>query len=1102
MLSTSVLARARDERGGALVMVLVLIIVVSVTCVAALKFQNTGSRAQSIASESLRAPSVGADSALDAVIAQMRRADGYGAANKDGNPCTNPHNSSYNPSAVTSGPELVYSVPRDNTTTPPTPAIKVVCVPDSASGQPTGSTPALYSSVLTTMGGINSAGSPSASNVPFCDDRQGPGVTCEAGIYAGRARPNGDASVVIAGSNRRGPLVQSNSSVIVNDYQFPTSARYLQMDSAPNGSISARRECKPAGQFITNFDKGPPWSIAANADLSKCNRNGQLLNDPIADFHHSLWDQIDPATVCATTTGDVPASSSCGTLPASVPKQTLNINTLRNQCQNGFVRLYPGYYDDATPFNTLVSDSVCENAVVWLSPGTGNGPWSGPPGVYYFDFQAPNNVWGGQGGVTNHPLWIVGGTPPSATDPDPDVAANAWLPGSSSTLVQPTKHMWAHDVSLASASNWSATGSAEIAAQHIDGTSATANLPNSGTTVTVDAEEFGTAVNGNVNNGITKVGLTVAYATGTTTGSNAWTKRDLTVTAGTRQCTYTLPEGPYPVATPLAIDLTNGCPTNNRFPGGSAGTSWSAAIVNGLQVKIQFQERTNANLKPTVDGIDVSVDTRGPPSPSFPHACDGSKTGVQLIFGGASSMYFDQGGGGTLPDGTHNDSMWVDLCGSRDDYSRYGPTIYGLTDHPSEQNQAAVCCGTVGPPNYVDGLAPSPPAFTWFTGLSNFTYDANPGSLIAAPNDGKFLRAAPQPSGSWTSVDPNPAKVTYTLPANLVPSGSTIERVEFDVVHREGSAINYINLDVAPTSGVGSHWDTSKFKGGAWGFDNTRTPSIQGGIPTSPSWTTFKYGLYIDPADPSGTKINSNWKNERWPTDPSYLGSAASLNGARVTYSVNGTLGSANRWAELDYLSVHVVYRPPGTLRPLGGRAGSCGRLTLRPASPWQYDDTKDPWVAGKNTAYMTGTDRDFAANSVGSSLAPDDAYSTTTPSTSCPLLLVDGPMFSVEGAVYAPTAVIDVSGRTNHAPIVTNSVVARQFTETRYVTNDDKPLLGTDGSGVRLNDRSYTLWVYDNSDTTKPILLGETKVKVDDGAGFEPGKGVRVLLWIKRPGR
>ena len=632
---------------------------------------------------------------------------------------------------------------------------------------------------------------------------------------------------------------------------------------------------------------------------------------------------------------------------------------------------------------------------------------------------------------------------------------------------------------------------------------------------------------------------------------------ELEISAGGGTCTLKLPTGNYiagnGVTQPLHVDLTGGCkPTltsstgvpitatkAGSFPVGvdyspATTSSWTyhtgsaetptSNITAALTMKQGAAGGSDPSVVAELDGIEFYVNYAGPPAPDFPNACDpapGAK-GVQMIFGGESRIYLKESG---LATPYSNTGLNFELCGSMgatDGGSEYGPALIGLSDHTGTSPACDISgsvhwqsCGQVGAPwvkeggDLVDTSQPCTFSASWgatsnCTTLKQYVAKTNTGTALEAP-------------AAWATSN-DPLTMSFKMPANVVPSNSTIEAIEFQVEHAEGGAatdsIQRVDVDI---NGAGANWNTGSLvnataikalmnnvvdpyrcgggtgTGGAAGLaadtvtDRTNAcpapDSTAGGIPitNSSTLTTWRWGGRMDTKPTAAgvahdaTNVNPNWPWERTIVDSAYFNDAAKLHGATVTFTITPKAGSTGKYAKLKKFNMRIIYRPPGTLRPLNG----C--LTIKPAYNW--DDT------------MMGTDRDWAAGagSASSGIVSKGAYDPNMYPTTCALLISDGPRIHINGSVYAPTAALDLSGSDNDSSFNSNALIARHLTITGWA-NSVETSLGSDAS-IDEGHRTVTLYAW-RTDTSPPRKLAEVTVDLDDSV--TSGNTTVVTSWIR----
>jgi hypothetical protein len=94
---------------------------------------------------------------------------------------------------------------------------------------------------------------------------------------------------------------------------------------------------------------------------------------------------------------------------------------------------------------------------------------------------------------------------------------------------------------------------------------------------------------------------------------------------------------------------------------------------------------------------------------------------------------------------------------------------------------------------------------------------------------------------------------------------------------------------------------------------------------------------------------------------------------------------------------------------------------------------------------------------------------------------------------IYAPTAALDLNGKDNEAPFVTDGIVARHITTWRWRTGHPTNAFGQD-IGDR-NDRQVWLYVKQNGTT-----IARELVDIDDGEGSSFGRNAAVNEFTLRP--
>ncbi len=802
--------RNHDERGNALIMVLVLITIVSVTCGAILNSEWTNSAVQT-ASTTNRKSDMKADDAIDAVIQRLRDDntgyDGRNISSSDTHFCSGNPTPAYNTMTVN--------------------GVQVVCQPQSGSGGGPASQADPYPYALETLGGsatgVNTTATPDPAN-PFCDDRNA-GSTCETGLQVGRGTSTGSYGLYVAsnGAPAGTPLIRTNSSITVNQFNIAGGdVRLLQVQ----GSIWGRRACGPINtsppEVQTNYNittnaydswSLDPYAYTKDSQYYKCWINNvcalpgtnnsppsgscflsapsstdpQLIQDPISDFHHNLWSDIASAnpSVCVNNLADehpIATQPNCGLVttvngvnpPVNLPRNPAQVGS----CAAGEVDFSPGYYDSANALNQYIGPGNCHNVLFWFKPG-----------IYYFDFTNADGggyVWGGSGKPTDpggsnpEQVWLAAGQPSSSWTPCAPDCSNA---------NQPAKLMNPQYLDTnPNTGTWTpADMRGMMSLTDTDYESAT--LTDNNMTPSVTLGKFATPLSLITN------GCTTCYVVhniqpelllsfdiqqqNNANGSDSWQKRKLDIWTGSGHCVLTVPESSFPPTAPLHIPLNNGCnsslkgwsgtPANQislstATPSGSwpAIGGWQPIDVDRLQIQLIVQKNTSTAsttrwLK--VYGAQVSVSWTGPPSPPFPGGCDPLQSGVQWIFGGRSQLDFDDG---NLTAPGDNQGFYMELCGSKTANSAFGPAVVGLVDHAGlatkpdgsyMSNMEASCCGSVAQPWSTDAYPAQDP--------------------LPATNPPNPTISAVTFTPSTTTTDSSPWSLTDGGPNSAVPYSAT-----------------------------------------------------------------------------------------------------------------------------------------------------------------------------------------------------------------------------------------------------------------------------------------------------------------------------------------
>jgi len=389
-------SRRRGDDGSALLMVLTFMVVIGLIGAAILGLQSTTYRAQT-AVINKNSIDVDTQNALTSGVEMLRR-DTTGTLGRDQ---TGGGNVGCNDRAP--APPFTL-VDYKNPTTHDEYVVK--CAPIVGSGLGGGAGGAdIPKSVIVTLGGATGDGndktdtSASDDAIPFCDnfapgdnDTTVSGPVCEAGIYIGKATSDFGLTVASNGANGTQELVRSNSSIIVRSDGATTRALNVK------GGVWARRFCTTnrvlanVGQLSADHDPHCPGaddtSLAPmTIDCTGAQQDGRDCFPwlPRVDALNSMrfpgdaLGRMQPVTLPAT----------CG---ASNP---------------GFFVFHPGYYNDVTALNNLLSNSTCKDALFQFTPG-----------VYYFDFRWISNTiptaWTMPTTPNgSSPSEFIGGDPPS-----------------------------------------------------------------------------------------------------------------------------------------------------------------------------------------------------------------------------------------------------------------------------------------------------------------------------------------------------------------------------------------------------------------------------------------------------------------------------------------------------------------------------------------------------------------------------------------------------------------------------------------------------------------------------------------------------------------
>ncbi len=1116
---------SRRDDGSVLPIALVCVVVLAVMLSAVASLEHTSLRAQSVLEEKADV-GYAADAALESAISGLatdplagifEQAKFDSGASADSQPCVKYEKLEY--------PDQNLDTDGDGVANDEAFDVEVVCRADDDSGTPRGSAGFPPDFVVRTLGGVLGEGNDnlSGSPYPFCDDRHGPSA-CEAGLYVG-ANVAGDGGLLVTGNGNteRGAscdvaqpagvpcaLVQSNSSIVS---KFSGANKSLNVV----GSVNARRACQ---NLLLDYDVAAGTGRAPTA--TECLGAGDSVNGipmlPDPDFRHELWDFVrpdvrrdewgenptrdgvvvpdyDPTTpeiyeeappYQAPTTWDV------GTVDPDGPAG-LDPVTGDGRCDDGFMFFRPGSYRDLEALNDLMTD--CANTLYWFMPG-----------VFYFDFV---DVAGGE------PYWrsptsfsqIVGGTP------------YGWAPG---TVSQPLKTMvpnaaaptaWGYNRNADSGDkdyNDVVNGKDESGdpdyGRVIDGREALLNFLDKTGVLSADIGMSALrsplpadAVVANASDSVVlrvKEWHTPNPATGAALYEAGW-PRLVVKPANGKSCALPLKQDGLGeiVGDVETFDLTNGCPTSRGavvtgsgapFPSNAGGSTkrWDANVLNELTVTYEVTRAHKKRMPEAgLDGIDVQVQYTGRPTPSYPGGCDVGGAGVQFIFGNLSRVYM------------RGNDVHIELCGSEGTKDRHALTVYGLADDYPHLRTTDVLTGQ-------DPVVPKvpPPRVTSTKRHTNVTVTANAhfedtiatGDAVAAQGfevigDGAMAFT----DTDWAADD---ARIEFTLPADFVPAGSVVERVEVRISCAVYGGRVYLNV------AKGAETETSDRPTTLGAFPETiagcaRANNVAGVAATDFSAATGPLWVY---GDNLGQAAGDRPAPPRTDFVPEYdltnaLRRPTALNGASFKLKV----ASSGTWTEtraaVDGIEVVAYYRPPGTLRPLRG----C--LTFRLSVP----DGTDPALVTNQYAGIGPTQhgKPFVT-------ATDAAYlDGNSPSSEgeCALLNVEsqsareGAKLHIVGVVYAPTAPLQFAGKDNEASFVTDAVVARHITVMRWTKGPNVTGLGG-GSVVERDPRKVHLEVwYPSATAPNKRLIARATVQFVDADRDGKDNDAEILSWEGR---
>jgi hypothetical protein len=580
------------------------------------------------------------------------------------------------------------------------------------------------------------------------------------------------------------------------------------------------------------------------------------------------------------------------------------------------------------------------------------------------------------------------------------------------------------------------------------------------------------------------------------------------------------------------------------------------SLVNGMTLIYEVKStKFQQYVQGSVDGVNIDVDYKGRPAPDYPGGCDPRQPGVQFVFGGNSRMNFNANNAfvelcgfrsttpdnvTTLPTTSGGGKYAIAMYGVPEfaaDPPRRSTTIAQFTDINNGNNkkfplQSVVADGTPGMVDAADAVDTSA-AKICATGCAQ----------------DNVLKSAQWSDNTAANIQFN-TQLKSNGTIDQIPAGSTITGTELRFRHAEGkvpldangvspdtSAIGAIKITVTPgTSGGGSNGAI------ATSFAINNVPHCGDfKMPKSNPACDFHFGFFgetpnnASPASaissPAGTRFTSK-SNPCWADNTtSTLKSGATIasfnsqftttgytaakcdwyggidnralvdslstpeawNGAQVQVSYIGNAGSTNKMAWVDGVELTVYYRPPGTVRPLSG----C--LTTR-AGHNPYANAEWNNTATSPATRLVGVDTDWGARTQTVGLS-DSAYTSGTATTdveSCALIRMlssqtSGVKLHVRGMIYAPTAALDLNGKDNEAPFVTDGIIARHITTWRWRTGHPTNAFGQD-IGDR-NDRQVWLYVKQNGTT-----IARELVDIDDGEGSSFGRNAAVNEFTLRP--
>jgi hypothetical protein len=938
-------------------------------------------------------------------------------------------------------------------------------------------------SVIVTLGGVKwdqdgqDELDPDADpGIPFCDDFRPSSPKCEPGFWIGGGIGEGGVVVTANGSDSGEPLIRSNSSIILKD---GSENRTLKVAGGPiTTEVWARRSCD-TNQIRVDYDPTNDSSGVNTSPGLMCRqgdseagptRNAPTLKPTDADlwWRHDLWGFTDRASASPGTPNSpgvdryqpwvANATNPLWIAPSPTNVTMANVNTFLADCDDGYVKFEPGRYTSVVALNMLMTD--CPSTFFWFTPGPGPGP-----GVYYFDFE---DVAGGSQHKWREPKnysQLVAGS-------RPNTGTAAWR---DCICAQPTKSMVSDKMNPDPDLNWPDYRDAN----YIDGVSAAVQWNNTSADLSkleqrrprtripdpTEPENSGHSVTSTVN------GVKVAIAhTFSNPFSAAWNDdpdnpgskyprvviRD---TADGGECRVPLRGGSGPYNIEL-IDVTNGCKdslgvtrsSNNDWPANLA--VWTPKKVNALKVTYEAKRENNSYTPAaSVDGVEIRVDYTGHPTPSWPGAnkalypggCDPSKRGVQFVFGNLSRIEWQQ-----------ND-LYAEICASKGTQDKYNIGLYGLTDLSTPLTRI-----------YDSSQRVNLLASTNLGGWSVFT----PGTFTAGKDtyeddDGTYGVA------SWS--DSSNASANVRIPFGTFPANSTLENLQIKVRHAEPTGSALITNLIVRVKQPDGYVDEPDYLGNSTMWVMRMTDS-ENSVPNT--FLTKSATMHTD-------VYGDEWPEERLLLDE--LKRASALNGAEIQFEIVANSGA--KVVHLDSIEIVADYRPPGSLRPLRG----C--LTVRS----ERDPVAMGYVGIDPSRRRTGTDA--AYNSGGGNGDPMD----------CPIMKFwsgsdqEGSKLHIAGSVYAPTAALELNGRDNDAPLVTDGVVVRTLKALRWKKSPSLTTFGG-GSVLERDPREVVFEAYldlnrdgDHADPNER-LVSRARVRFPDDLKVPANTKAEIPCWLRRP--